>query len=425
MKVILFFLVIIPFSFFSQGGYYDDNKSDVSQICDFYRGNNFATNLDAERAMDRVLNVVGMSQRFVIYPCNDINNCMATTYKGIRYILYDKDFMHEIADNSDSWAKLSILAHEVGHHLNGHSVDLLAYASGEMDAPTLRESRQMELEADEFSGFVLQKLGASLAQAQAAINTFGSDRIDTYSTHPSKDKRLGAISKGYYKAKNQSSTATDAPALSAEDYFYRAYNAPKNSFQFQIDNYTEAIRINPDFAVAYYNRGTAYNDLKNYTDAIADFSRAIRINPDFANAYYNRGLAYNDLKNYTDAIADYSRAIRINPDFANAYYNRGLAYKKLKNYTDAIADCSRAIRINPDHASAYVNRGNAYGKLKNYTDAIADYSRAIRINPDFAIAYYCRGLAKQATGLPFCSDYKKGCQLGYEVSCEWYNEQCR
>ena len=189
-KVLLLFM--FPIICFGQGGYYDENKSDVSKLCDFYRGNSFASNTSADNALDRILRVTGMSKRFVLYPCSNIDNCLATSYKGIRYILYDKYFMQEIANNTGSWSKISILAHEVGHHVNGHSIDLLSIASGQIDAPSLKESRQMEIEADEYSGFVMQKLGASLSQAQAAINKYGTHGDDSYSTHPSKDKRLAA-----------------------------------------------------------------------------------------------------------------------------------------------------------------------------------------------------------------------------------------
>jgi hypothetical protein len=199
MKKIVYLLLLIPFYNFSQSGYYNDNKSEISQKCDFYRGNNFASNLEADKALDRILNVTGMSKSFVLYPCSNIDNCIATSYKGIRYIIYDKYFMQDIANNTTSWSKLSILAHEVGHHVNGHSMNLLAVAS--VDVPTLKESREMELEADEYSGFIMQKLGATLSQAQAAINKYTTDRYDTYSTHPSKYKRLKAIERGYNKAK--------------------------------------------------------------------------------------------------------------------------------------------------------------------------------------------------------------------------------
>ena len=389
----LLFLLMFPVLCFGQGGYYDENKSDVSKICDFYKGNSFASNTSADNALDRILRVTGMSKRFVLYPCSNIDNCLATSYKGIRYILYDKYFMQEIANNTGSWSKISILAHEVGHHVNGHSIDLLSIASGQIDAPSLKESRQMEIEADEYSGFVMQKLGASLSQAQAAMNKYASTGDDSYSSHPSKYKRLSAIERGYNRAKGQSSTYSNAPStLTAEDYFYRAYNAPANSHQFKIDNYDMCINLNFKYkSIAYNNRGISKDDLKDYYGAIADFTKAISLNPDYAYAYYNRGLSKNYLKDYYGAIADFTKAISLNPDYVKAYYNRG---------------------------------NSKYG-LKDYYGAITDFTKAISLKPDYADAYNNRGISKENLGQYYCSDYKKACDLGISRCCEWYNNQCR
>ena len=390
-KVLLLFM--FPIICFGQGGYYDENKSDVSKICDFYRGSSFASNTSADNALDRILRVTGMSKRFVLYPCSNIENCIATSYKGIRYILYDKYFMQEIANNTSSWSKISILAHEVGHHVNGHSIDLLSIASGQIDAPSLKESRQMEIEADEYSGFVMQKLGASLSQAQAAMNKYASTGDDSYSSHPSKYKRLSAIERGYNKAKGQSSTYSNAPStLTAEDYFYRAYNAPANSHQFKIDNYDMCINLNYKYK---------------------------------SSAYYNRGISKKNLKDYQGAITDYTKAIELDPDYADAYINRGISKRNLKDYYGAITDYTKAIELDPDDADAYNNRGVVKDDLKDYYGAITDYTKAISLDPDYASAYNNRGIVKEKSGKPYCSDYKKACDLGKSDCCEWYNNQCR
>jgi len=36
-----------------------------------------------------------------------------------------------------------------------------------------------------------------------------------------------------------------------------------------------------------------------------------------------------------------------------------------------------------------------------------------------------RAIIKESTGLPYCSDYKMACDLGLEIVCEWYHEQCK
>ena len=64
----------------------------------------------------------------------------------------------------------------------------------------------------------------------------------------------------------------------------------QGEYQEAIDDYTSAIKINPDDADAYVNRGAAYHNLGKHQEAIDDFNTAIKINPDYAKAYYNRGM---------------------------------------------------------------------------------------------------------------------------------------
>jgi tetratricopeptide (TPR) repeat protein len=158
--------------------------------------------------------------------------------------------------------------------------------------------------------------------------------------------------------------------------------------------YDKSIKINPNYAAAYINRGNLYCDLKKYNLALQDYNQAIKINPNDANAYFNRGNAYCNLKKYDLAIQDYNQAIKINPNDAYVYFNRGVLYKDhLKNYTLAIQDYNQAIKIKPDYANAYFNRGVLYkNHFKKYTLAIQDYNQAIKINPNYAIAYINRGI---------------------------------
>ena len=98
--------------------------------------------------------------------------------------------------------------------------------------------------------------------------------------------------------------------IAAEDYFNIAkINNSNVDYQLAIDNYTKAIKIDPDYVKAYYNRGLAYKELENYKNAIADYTRAIKIDPDFANAYDGRGTAMWYLK--VEYCSDYIRACNL------------------------------------------------------------------------------------------------------------------
>ena len=178
----------------------------------------------------------------------------------------------------------------------------------------------------------------------------------------------------------------------------------------------QAIRLNPDFAEAYNNRGAAKDALRRYDDAITDFDQAIRLKPDYAKAYSNRGAAKDALKQYEDAVTDYDEAIRLKPDLAEVYSNRGNAKIGLKQYRNAIADFDQAIRLKPDYAEAYYNRGNAKTGLKQYRNAIADYDEAIRLKPDLAEAYNNRGVAKAEAELPLKDEARKDFEIALELA---------
>ena len=104
------------------------------------------------------------------------------------------------------------------------------------------------------------------------------------------------------------------------------------------------------------------------------------------------------------------------------YYIQGIEYQDLGEYQLAINNYTKAINEYPDYAPAYYNRGITYNKLGKYEDAIADFTRAIRIDLDYADAYLNRGISKWYLKLPYCSDFKKACDLGL---CDNYNDLCK
>ena len=188
-------------------------------------------------------------------------------------------------------------------------------------------------------------------------------------------------------------------ALAAAAWFSGAYLIQDENPEDALADYTEAIRLKPDYAEAYNNRGAVKYALGRHDDALADYAEAIRLKPDHANPYYNLGIVKAKLGRYEDALADYAEAIRLKPDHAGAFYNRGVAKAKLGRYEDALVDFAEAIRLKPDYAEAYTNRGVAKAQLGRYEDALADYAEAIRLKPDLAEAYVNRGNAKNALGL--------------------------
>lgn len=64
----------------------------------------------------------------------------------------------------------------------------------------------------------------------------------------------------------------------------------------------------PDFKYAYYNIGYIYMLEQNYAKAEEAFTKALKIDPDFGEALFNRGVAYIKQEKVQQAISDLSRA---------------------------------------------------------------------------------------------------------------------
>ena len=159
--------------------------------------------------------------------------------------------------------------------------------------------------------------------------------------------------------------------------------------------------------------------------ALELLDKAIELDPGFAMAYNNRGSAYAILKQYDIAIQDFDKAIELNPGLAMPYKNRGSSYDDLKQYGRAIQDFDKAIELNPGYVTAYNNRGVAYAKLKQLDRAIQDYNKAIELDPGFANAYYGRGIAYIVLGKVSkgCADVKKACELGFCMGLRILNKR--
>jgi len=151
---------------------------------------NFASVAEGQQLIHEILDAVGLRANFEIRSTASIQNAAAVSYGGKRYVLYNPNFINALVRTSGNrWSAVSVLAHEIGHHLKGHTVG----AQGSQPSK--------ELEADEFSGFALRKMGASLDDAQSAMKLIASQRAST--THPAKHNRLTAIENGWSSADQQ------------------------------------------------------------------------------------------------------------------------------------------------------------------------------------------------------------------------------
>jgi len=150
---------------------------------------NFASVYEAKNIVDGMLANIKWQENFQLREQYGINNAYATILQNRRYIIYDNDFLENLDSYAGTdWASISVLAHEMGHHYYNHVIS----SSG--------STPPKELEADYFSGYVMARMGATLDQAEAAMNKLGTDQASA--THPAKTDRLNSISKGWNYGNN-------------------------------------------------------------------------------------------------------------------------------------------------------------------------------------------------------------------------------
>ena len=210
-KNLVFFLVIIPLYSFSQNPYYQksysENSKNASAVCGEI-ANDYTP--AAKASVELILKEVDIRPNFILRACSETDNAFAATRENQRFIMYNIEFMSKIYNNSDAWGYIFVLAHEIGHHLKNHTVDPVLEDFG-VGCQKCEFARNLELEADEFAGFVLAKLGATLEQAQEGIYVLhktylpGTDLNydDSKDSHPNTLRRLNAVKIGYLKGEEE------------------------------------------------------------------------------------------------------------------------------------------------------------------------------------------------------------------------------
>lgn len=151
------------------------------------------------------------------------------------------------------------------------------------------------------------------------------------------------------------------------------------------------MKLKPNYADAYNNRGNLLSQAGKSEAAMADFNQAIALRP-HADAYFNRANELSNRGNLNLAIEDYTESIKLkaSPD---AYTNRGFAYLKLKNLSAANNDLLQAIKLDPQYDPAYfllameARQRNDFDTACKYLKLAAQYGnqKAIRALPELCL----------------------------------------
>jgi hypothetical protein len=190
----------------------------------------FLENEYAYRKIEILMKLAGLPMNFTVCKAEKIENAYATVdSNGTRYIVYDDVFLKKLDEDSSRLQSITVLAHEIGHHLSAHTLFINdenfqnsynKYCKKESPNYSekickeeylkyLKLGRDQELEADRFAGFIMYKYGATLDQVVTMYNKIANNNNDIESTHPNLNKRSDAVKAGYNLAVTKAKLNTD------------------------------------------------------------------------------------------------------------------------------------------------------------------------------------------------------------------------
>lgn len=130
--------------------------------------------------------------------CDRVCNAASVVVNSIQMIYYNPTFVAHLSGNNEQlkWAVRAIIAHEIGHHILGHTLN---------PTTTAVERRKQELRADYFSGFVIKQfIGSTLENAQEGLKSLDPQTYrpataaeEANDTYPLLSSRLEAVAEGF------------------------------------------------------------------------------------------------------------------------------------------------------------------------------------------------------------------------------------
>jgi TolB-like protein/Tfp pilus assembly protein PilF/DNA-binding winged helix-turn-helix (wHTH) protein len=173
--------------------------------------------------------------------------------------------------------------------------------------------------------------------------------------------------------------------------------------------FSEAIEKDPQYALAYAGRASAYGILGAFgleakppgevsPRARADAERAVQLDETSAEAHTVRAAIRNLYEwDWPGAEAEFRRAIQLNPNYAPARQWYGQYLCNQGRFEECIAETDQAHALDPAYLIAAVDVGNRLYEARRYNEAIAPITKALEFDPDFIQGHRYLGLVREAT----------------------------
>jgi tetratricopeptide (TPR) repeat protein len=173
--------------------------------------------------------------------------------------------------------------------------------------------------------------------------------------------------------------------------------------------YTEAIRLDPHYALSFAARSIALANVageaataaairEGNDKAQADARQALELAPDLAQAHLALALVSEDTINFTQANDEYERALALAPGNAQVLLRSGNFAASMGHFDAGVAAARRAVVLDPLARQSHFGLGYALYYARRYEEAVAAFAEVISLEPDYKAAYGSRGLAYYGLG---------------------------
>lgn len=259
----------------------------------------FASEDEANRTLSRICEAADIPNNFVMAACPSIQNCQAVydARSGTPYILYDPAFVNRVRGfsftNRDlppggtDWHPIAILAHELGHHLCQHTTN--------RQLTSQLSLVEIELQADEYAGRILYKLGASLEQSTSVMRTSVVSESGSLS-HPGRTARIEAVTRGYREAERRyprTGGGGDVPPAPGAFLFADAFNDNSKGWLLNNDlNWKTTIENGKLLFSVLSANHDYYSGHRQGIDTERDFSCSVTVRWQQGNQDNGQGIIY-------------------------------------------------------------------------------------------------------------------------------------
>lgn len=150
---------------------------------------------------------------------------------------------------------------------------------------------------------------------------------------------------------------------------------------------------NPETAKRkYVESGMKYMEQKKYDSAVIQFKKALQVDPKYAEAHYQLGTAQLDLQHYPEAYKELSQAVELDPNHVKARLALGSLLLSARQFDKTEEQARYVVEHDPNNAEGFVLLGNALLAEKHQQEAVDAFTKAISLKPNDADAYVNRGV---------------------------------